>query len=303
MKRSVFDELAERVAKHTAATGGFFDTALPCLHLCRKNHHTEPMPCIYPLSLFVVVQGSQHLNFADTVMTVSAGQSALTTLDLPVVSNVLNASSDKPYLSFRVELDVMLLRKLDEQTAWQATSSSLSDSLSVFDADDDLLDAVLRLVRLLDKPKLQPHLAPLIEQEIALHILASPHLPMLRRLLGNGTAEQKIAKAVAHFNKHYADKIEMDSLAEQLLISPSSFRQHFKKITGVSPLQYQKQLRLQNARRLMFKQGIDATTAAFEVGYESVSQFNREYARMFGEPPLRDMQRLKDDEMHFGQIA
>lgn len=303
MRDEIFNELAERIKRFTDKGGSFSPTALNCLHLCRRNHHTEPMPCIYPLSLFLVVQGSQHINFGNTVMTLSAGQSALTTLDLPVVSNVLNASRDKPYLSLRVELDVMLLRKLDEQTAWQATSSSLSDSLSVFDADDDLLDAVLRLLRLLDKPKLQPHLAPLIEQEIALHILASPHLPMLRRLLGNGTAEQKIAKAVAHFNKHYADKIEMDSLAEQLLISPSSFRQHFKKITGVSPLQYQKQLRLQNARRLMFKQGVDATTAAFEVGYESVSQFNREYARLFGQPPLRDMQRLKDDEMMFGRIV
>ncbi|HGO5857403.1 TPA: AraC family transcriptional regulator N-terminal domain-containing protein [Mannheimia haemolytica] len=303
MRDEIFNELAHWVAKHTAPTGGFFDTALPCLHLCRRNHHTEPMPCIYPLSLFLVVQGSQHLNFGDTLMTISEGQSALTSLDLPVVSNVLNASLDKPYLSLRIELDVMLLRKLDEQTAWQTTSSSLSDSLSVFDADEDLLNAILRLVKLLDNPKMSRHLAPLIEQEIALYILSSPHLPMLRRLLGNGTVEQKIAKAIAYFNKNYASKIEMDELAGGLLMSASSFRQHFKKITGVSPLQYQKQLRLQQARRLMFKQKLDASGAAFEVGYESVSQFNREYARLFGQPPLRDMQRLKDDEMMFGQIA
>lgn len=303
MRALMFNELADWLGKHTTPTGGFFETALPYITLCRRNHSTEPMPCIYPLSVFVIVQGSQHLNFGNTVMTLSAGQSALTTLDLPVVSNVLNASSDKPYLSLRIELDVMLLRKLDEQTAWQATSSAVSDSLSVFEIDDELLGAVLRLVKLLDNPTLQPHLAPLIEQEIALRILASPHLPMLRRLLHNGTVEQKIAKTIAYFNKHYADKIDIAHLANEQLMSASSFREHFKKITGVSPLQYQKQLRLQQARRLMFKQNIDATTASYEVGYESVSQFNREYARLFGEPPLRDIQRLKDDEMNFGRIV
>ncbi|WP_206222766.1 AraC family transcriptional regulator [Neisseria yangbaofengii] len=299
----MFGELADCLGKHTTPIGGFFETALPCITLCRRNHSTEPMPCIYPLSLFVVVQGSQHINFGNTVMTLSAGQSALTTLDLPVVSNVLNASTDKPYLSVRIELDVMLLRKLDEQTAWQTTSSAVSDSLSVFEIDDELLGAVLRLVKLLDNPTLQPHLAPLIEQEIALRILASPHLPMLRRLFHNGTVEQKIAKTIAYFNKHYADKIDITHLANEHSMSASSFREHFKKITGVSPLQYQKQLRLQQARRLMFKQNIDATTAAYEVGYGSVSQFNREYARLFGEPPLRDIQRLKDDEMNFGRIV
>lgn len=303
MKDEIFNELADWIKRFTNEGGSFSPTALNYLHLCRRNHHTEPMPCIYPLSLFLIVQGSQHINFGNTLMTLTQGQTALTTLDLPVVSNVLNASSDKPYLSLRIELDVMLLRKLDEQTAWRTTSSSVSDSLSVFDADDDLLFAILRLVRLLDDPKLQVHLAPLIEQEIALRILASPHLPMLRRLLHHGTAEQKIAQTIAYFNKHYADKIDIETLADEQSMSVSSFRQHFKKITGVSPLQYQKQLRLQNARRLMFKHHFDATSVAYEVGYESVSQFNREYARMFGEPPLRDMQRLKDDEMNFGRIV
>lgn len=303
MRKEICQKLVELVQQFTQQSGSFSPTELAPLQLCRRNHTTNPMPCIYPLSLVLVVQGSQHLNFGESVMVLEAGQTALTTMELPVVSNVLDASQNKPYLSLRIELDAMLLRELDEQTQWQANSSALSDSLSIFPADDDLLDAVLRYVKLLQQPQLQPHLAPLIEREIALRLLASPHLPMLRKLLTGGTVEHKVAKIIAHFNEHYAEKVEIEKLAEMVFISPSSLRQHFKKITGVSPLQYQKQLRLQHARRLMFKQNYDATHAALEVGYESPNQFSREYARMFGEPPLRDIQRLKDDEMHYGRIV
>lgn len=302
MNEVKYQELAELIKTFTHTDGSFSSTPLNNLHLCRRNHATNPMPCIYPLSLFLVVQGSQHLNFGNQVMTLSKGETALTTLDLPIVSNVLNATKSEPYLSLRIELDVMMLRELDEQTQWQPNTSSVSDTLSVLPADDDLLDAIYRFVKLLKQPQLQPHLKPLIEQEICLRLLASEHNAMLRKLLTNGTVEQKVAKIIAYFNEHYTEKINMDDLAEMVFISSSSLRQHFKKITGKSPLQYQKELRLQNARRLMFKENFDATRAALEVGYESPTQFNREYARMFGEPPLKDMKRLKADEMHFGRI-
>lgn len=302
MNEVKYQELAELIKTFTHTDGSFSSTPLNNLHLCRRNHTTNPMPCIYPLSLFLIVQGSQHLNFGNQVMTLSKGETALTTLDLPIVSNVLNATKSEPYLSLRIELDVMILRELDEQTQWQPNTSSVSDTLSVLPADDDLLDAIYRFVKLLKQPQLQPHLKPLIEQEICLRLLASEHNAMLRKLLTNGTVEQKVAKIIAYFNEHYTEKINMDDLAEMVFISSSSLRQHFKKITGKSPLQYQKELRLQNARRLMFKENFDATRAALEVGYESPTQFNREYARMFGEPPLKDMKRLKADEMHFGRI-
>ena len=302
MNEVKYQELAELIKTFTHTDGSFSSTSLNNLHLCRRNHTTNPMPCIYPLSLFLIVQGSQHLNFGNQVMTLSKGETALTTLDLPIVSNVLNATKSEPYLSLRIELDVMILRELDEQTQWQPNTSSVSDTLSVLPADDDLLDAIYRFVKLLKQPQLQPHLKPLIEQEICLRLLASEHNAMLRKLLTNGTVEQKVAKIIAYFNEHYTEKINMDNLAEMVFISSSSLRQHFKKITGKSPLQYQKELRLQNARRLMFKENFDATRAALEVGYESPTQFNREYARMFGEPPLKDMKRLKADEMHFGRI-
>ncbi|ATD64176.1 AraC family transcriptional regulator N-terminal domain-containing protein [Neisseria weixii] len=303
MNNEKYQKLAELIKKFTQPDGSFSPTSIPTLNLCRRNHSTNPMPCIYPLSLFLVVQGAQHLNFGNTVMELHQGQTALTTVELPVVSNVLNATSAKPYLSLRIELDVMMLRELDEQTQWQTNLSALSDSLSVFSADDDLLDAIFRLVKLLEQPKLQPHLAPLIQREIALRLLASPHKAMLRKLFTNGTVEQSIAKIIAYFNEHYAEKLNMDELAKQVFMSGSVFRQHFRKITGTSPLQYQKQIRLQHARRLMFKENMDATTASLAVGYESPTQFNREYARFFGEPPLRDIQRLKENEMHYGRIV
>ena len=302
MKGEKLQQIAALVKEFTAEEGCFYTTEIQTLSLCRRNHTTNPMPCIYPLSLFLVVQGSQHLNFADSVMEIEAGQTVLTTLDLPVVSNVLVATKHEPYLSLRIELDVMLLQELAAQTQWQLTTNVL-DNLSSFPADEDLLDSILRFVKLLKTPKLQPYLKPLIEKEIALRLLASNHSAMLGRLITQGTMEQKIAKIIAYFNEHYMEKIEMDRLAEMIFISPSSFRQHFRKFTGVSPLQYQKQLRLQHARRLMFKQNFAATSAAMAVGYESPNQFNREYARFFGEPPLRDIQRLRDDEMRFGRIV
>ncbi|MCW9733007.1 AraC family transcriptional regulator [Avibacterium sp. 20-15] len=303
MYQDPWEKLASLIKRFTQKEGSFSDTALPALNLCRRNHRTHPVPCIYPLSLFVVVQGVQHVNFGNEIMQLAQGDAALTTLDLPVVSHVLQASQNTPYLSLRIELDVMLLRELAEQTDWQTKQSSLSDSLSVAPIDEGLLDAVVRYTALLDEPQWQPHLAPLIEREIAVRLLNGVHQPMLKRLLMQGSAERNIAKIIAYFNEHYTQKTDINQLAEQAHMSPSSFRQHFRKLTGVSPLQYQKQLRLQHARRLMFKENQDATTAAFAVGYESPTQFNREYARLFGEPPHRDIQRLKDNEMQFGRIV
>lgn len=230
MNEVKYQELAELIKTFTHTDGSFSSTSLNNLHLCRRNHTTNPMPCIYPLSLFLIVQGSQHLNFGNQVMTLSKGETALTTLDLPIVSNVLNATKSEPYLSLRIELDVMILRELDEQTQWQPNTSSVSDTLSVLPADDDLLDAIYRFVKLLKQPQLQPHLKPLIEQEICLRLLASEHNAMLRKLLTNGTVEQKVAKIIAYFNEHYTEKINMDDLAEMVFISSSSLRQHFKKI-------------------------------------------------------------------------
>ena len=303
MNTEKYEALADLIQEFTDSNGSFSPTPLKNLNFCRRNHTTNPMPCIYPLSLFLVVQGSQRLNFGEQVITLEQGQTVLTALDLPIVSNVLKANHHKPYLSLRIELDVMMLQELHAQTQWQCDEHKNAETLSVFAADEALLDAVYRYTALLKQPQLRPYLAPLIEREIGLRLLASGHNKMLRKLFTQGTVERNVSTIIAYFNEHYAEKIEMGHLAEKVFMSSSSLRAHFKKITGISPLQYQKQLRLQNARRLMINEQLDATSAALAVGYESPTQFNREYARMFGEPPLRDIQRLRENEMQFGKIV
>ena len=159
--------------------------------------------------------------------------------------------------------------------------------------DDALLGALVRLVRLLEEPALVDRLAPLIQQEITIRLLTGPHGPQLQHLAANGSPSQQIAKAVAWLKQNFTRAIQVDDLAARVHMSPSTFRQHFRAITGTSPLQYQKQLRLQEARQLMLNQNVDAGNAGGLVGYESASQFSREYSRLFGAPPQQDVKRLR----------
>lgn len=297
-----YTELTHLLQRFTDSEGCFLETQIPSLTICRRNHHTEPKPCLYPLSLILIVQGTQQLNYGTHSATLSAGQSLLTTIDLPVISNVNQASRQIPYLSLRIELNPLLLQELLEKVQIPPRQPTTTP-LAFFESDLALIDAITRLVKLLDEPLLRPELAPLIEQEIALRLLTGEQHSLIRQLLTSGSIEQKISKVISYLKQHYAENIEMNSLAEMVYISPSSLRQHFRRLTGTSPLQYQKQLRLQHARRLMFTRHLDATTAALEVGYESPNQFSREYHRFFGEPPLRDIQRLRANEMKYGKIV
>jgi len=180
------------------------------------------------------------------------------------------------------EMDESLSRRED---------ASRAISFEILDAD--LLDALLRLVKLLGQPALVPGLAPLIQQEIILRLLTGPHGPQLRRLVSAGSPSQQIAKAVAWLKQNFVETLDGDDLADRAHMSPSTFRQHFRALTGVSPLQYQKQLRLQEARQLMLNENLDAGSAGGRVGYESPSQFSREYSRLFGAPPQRDVTRMR----------
>jgi transcriptional regulator GlxA family with amidase domain len=159
--------------------------------------------------------------------------------------------------------------------------------------DGVLLDPLVRLVKLLGEPALVPRLAPLIQQEITVRLLTGPHGAQLRHLVTTGSPGQQIAKAVAWLKQNFVEALKGGDLADRAHMSPSTFRQHFRALTGVSPLQYQKQLRLQEARQLMLNEALDAGSAAVRVGYESASQFSREYSRLFGEPPQRDIARMR----------
>jgi AraC-like DNA-binding protein len=277
-----------------AQTDGDYDTAIPALNLHRRSTPTEPLHCIYNLGLGVVAQGDKQVLIGEQSIDYGPGQSMLTTIDLPVVSHVTGASSREPFLGLMLTLDVRsILQIASEMDAPRSRRDDAQRSISFEALDATLLDALTRLVNLLDEPALVPRLAPLIQQEITVRLLTGPHGPQLRHLVMAGSPGQQIAKVVAWLKQNFAQPLQGDDLAQRAHMSPSTFRHHFRALTGVSPLQYQKQLRLQEARQLMLNENLDAGNAGGRVGYESPSQFSREYSRLFGAPPQRDVTRMR----------
>ncbi|MDR3708756.1 MAG: AraC family transcriptional regulator [Capsulimonadaceae bacterium] len=283
------------LVSNIAQTDGDYSTPISALMLYRRSFVTNPMPCIYGLGLGLTVQGGKRVTVGDEIFNYEAGQSLITTVDLPVVSYVTRASSVEPYLGVRLELDVRVIAQLVAEMEFEAQLQiSTTRVISVMTLDQGLKDAITRLIRLLAEPQLIPHLAPLIQREIAIRLLNGEHGPNLRRLVAIGSPSQQIAKVVTWLKQHYTEDVPMDDLAAQAHMSPSTFRQHFRAVAGMSPLQYLKNLRLQDARQLMLNENLDAGSAAVRVGYESASQFSREYSRLFGEPPNRNIKRMRE---------
>ena len=283
-----------RVIRRLAQTDGDHNTGIPALTLHRRSAPSEPLHCIYNLGLGVVAQGDKQVLLGGEAIAYGPGQSMLTTIDLPVVSHVTRASVRDPFLGMMLTLDVRAIVQIaSEMDVPQSRHDDVSGSISFNALDAALLHALLRLVTLLDEPALVPSLAPLIQQEITIRLLTGAHGWQLRRLVTVGSPSQQIAKVVAWLKQHFVQALRVDDLADRAHMSPSTFRQHFRALTGLSPLQYQKQLRLQEARQLMLNQSLDAGSAAGLVGYESASQFSREYNRLFGAPPQRDIKRLR----------
>src|SRR6266705_2561373 len=283
-----------RAIRRFAPTDGDHNTVIPALTLHRRSAPSEPLHCVYNLGLGVVAQGDKQVLLRGEAIDYGPGQSMLTTIDLPVISHVTCASVREPFLGMMLTLDVRAIVQIaSEMDVPRARRDDVSGSISFKALDAALLDALIRLVTLLDEPALAPRLAPLIEQEVTVRLLTGPHSSQLRRLVTAGSPSQQIAKAVAWLKQNFVDALHGDDLADRAHMSPSTFRQHFRALTGLSPLQYQKQLRLQEARQLMLNHNLDASSAAGQVGYESASQFSREYSRLFGDPPQRDIKRLR----------
>jgi AraC-like DNA-binding protein len=256
------------------------------------------MHCIYGLGLGVVAQGGKQVMLGGEVIDNGPGQSMLTTIDLPVVAHVTRASTREPFLGMMLTLDARVIVQLAADIKMSPMPKEQAyRSLSIEILDAALLDALTRLLALLNEPVLLPRLAPLIQREIIIRLLAGPHGPCLRQLVSAGSPGLQIATAVVWLKQNFARAMAVSELAARAHMSLTAFRQHFRAITGVSPLQYQKQLRLQEARQLMFNQNLDAGNAGGRVGYESASQFSREYARLFGEPPQRDIRRMRLDQI------
>lgn len=288
------DDLADLISE-IAETDGDYATAVPELMLYRRSAATEPMPCIYGMGLGMTVRGGKRVTLGSGIYDFRPGQTLVTSVDLPVVTYVTRASAAEPYLGLWLKLDARVIGQVAATMDFAAPLTANSSlGMSIVTPDAGLRRALIQLLRLLREPRLVPLVGPLVQQEIAVRLLAGEHGPTLRRLVTAGSPSQQIARVIAWLKQHFTKNFPIDDLAEQAHMSPSTFRQHFREVAGMSPLQYLKQLRLQDARQLMLNEDIDAGSAAVRVGYESASQFSREYTRLFGAPPLRDIRRLQE---------
>lgn len=269
-------------------------TGIPGLSLHRRKSVTAPMHCIYGLGIGVTLQGGKQVIVGNEVLPYTPGESMVTSVDLPVTSHVTHASVLKPFLGMMLALDSATVMQVAERMRLsQRMRDDAFRPVTVKPLDAGVLDALRRLVDLLKEPQWIETIAPLIKQEIIARLLNGTHGPQLLHVIAAGSPSQQIAKTLAWLKVNFRQALRMDDLAAQAHMSPSTFRQHFRAVAGMSPLQYQKQLRLQAARQLMLSQNIDASSAGGLVGYESSSQFSREYSRLFGEPPQRDIKRIR----------
>jgi AraC-like DNA-binding protein len=285
------DELAAVIARH-ASEPGMIGTKIPGLTLIRGDRPSVPVPAVYEASLCLIAQGSKRVSLGDHSVVYDASRYLLVSVDLPLVGHVLDASPEQPYLCCKIDLDQAALADLLAADGAPAPRADLP-VLAVYPGDPDLTDAACRLVRLLDRPEAVPALAPLIGREILYRLLTGPHGPLLRHMAVADSHLGQVSRAIARIRRGYQEQLRIDDIATAAGMSASSLHAHFKAVTRMTPLEYQKHLRLQEARRLMLTDGASAGTAGFAVGYESQSQFSREYRRLFGAPPRRDIERLQ----------
>jgi AraC-like DNA-binding protein len=287
-------ELARMIAGH-AQTPGENPTAVPGLALYRR---TTPTPCYratYEPSLTVFVQGRKRINLGGTEYLCDESSFLLLSIDVPAQGQIVEASEQTPLLSMYLRLDMPTVREvLGREDLPEPESSVQCPGLAVGETTVGLLGACARLIELLATPEDIPFLSHLIQREIVYRILRTPQGERLRAIATSGGLSHRTARAIAWLRTNYARPLHMEELAGITRMGVSTLHHHFRALTTMSPLQYQKQLRLQAARQRMLMDGIDATSAAYEVGYESVSQFSREYSRFFGQPPMRDIRALRE---------
>jgi len=289
-------ELTERIVQSIHHDGTI--EPLPGLHL---NRAASPSECIHGISIpafCVIAQGSKEILLGTDRYQYDPGHYLLATVELPIVSQILEASKLQPYLSLRLDLNPTLVSSVMVEAGYPSHQSlSNVKAIAVSPLDTPLLDAVVRLVRLLDTPSEVQVLMPLITREIIYRLLKGEQGSRLRHIAVLGGYTHHIARAVERLRKDFNQPLRIESIAREMGMSVSGFHHHFKAVTAMSPLQFQKQLRLQEARRLMLGENLDATSAAYQVGYDDASHFSREYKRLFGAPPMRDVERLRKAAM------
>jgi AraC-like DNA-binding protein len=271
---------------------GKIPTVIEDLHLYRK-HKDEQLESFRDPHIGILVQGDKRTMVADKEYRLSEGWYIAYGMDLPAVSHISGASVETPCLALSIHLNRYIISQLVAEIKWgPLPNNEAYKGVTVGEARLELLEACLRLVNLLDSPERIPIIGPMILREIHYYLLTGPEGDDFRLLGTHETPNNQIAQAIGWLREHYRDTFNLTKLTGLVHMSPTSFRRHFSRITGMSPLQYQKRLRLYEAQRLLLTEHKTAEAAAFEVGYESPTQFNREYKRQFGEPPHRDIERL-----------
>jgi len=269
-------------------------TEIPGLSLHRRTAPTAPCSMTYEPSVTVIAQGRKRVELGRSAFIYDASRFLLTSVDLPVISRVIEATEEVPCLALSLKLEMPMIREvLSREEIQGAEAPSDSPGMATGETTVEFLSACCRLVDLLKAPQDIPFLSGLIQREIIYRILRSAEGARLRAIATSGEQSHRTAKAIAWIRANYAKPLRVEELAETAGMGVSTLHHHFRMLTAMSPLQYQKQLRLQAARGRMLVDGLDAASAAFAVGYESASQFNREYSRFFGQPPMRDIRILR----------
>ncbi|MGC1308413.1 MAG: AraC family transcriptional regulator [Phormidesmis sp.] len=290
-------ELAALIDRHTDSNGDiYYSTTINSLVFVRCDTCKTIQTLSEPL-FAMVVQGEKKLSLNEEIFQYGVAQYLVMPVDLPLSVCMIEATPDQPYLGLKLKLDPVQLCEIIAQT--NPDSDRKENSVRgwcVSDANPSLLDCVIRLINLLETPQDIPFLAPMMIREIYYRLLSDHQGEAVRQVATAGSNMQRIAEVIRQIKAEFTQPLRVEDLAEQANMSTASFHRHFKAVTSMSPLQYQKQLRLLTARQMMLAEAVDATQAAYQVGYESTSQFSREYARMFGAPPIRDVERLRTVE-------
>ncbi len=274
------------------STPGVTETEIEGLSVVLRTAPTQNQHCFYKPMAMVVLQGKKQAVIGSEKFTYNENQLVVTSIDMPAVGSIVEAGPEKPFMTLVLDLDSYLISQLLSESHFLHHETARR-GMGITEADEALLDAFYRLISLADHPARQKIMAPIILKEIYFLLLTSPLGDIISSVNTKGSHNNQIAHAVAWLKENYRQPLKINQLAQKFNMAESSFYRHFSKVTSLSPLQYQKRLRLHEARRLMLAENFDAANAAYEVGYESASQFNREYKRMFGMPPRTSINRIK----------
>lgn len=276
---------------------GFYETAIPRLNLARLSEPTEPRHGLYEPALCLIVQGAKKATLGKETYIYDPAHYLVVSVDVPVAGHVFQASPEEPYLGIRLDLDVKGLSDMMLDLNIRHDASPRNDkALNINLVTPRLLDAMIRLVSLLDSPGDISYIAPLAEREILYWLINGEQGPLIQQIANGDSRLRRISAAIQHIRERFREPFDISELLDISCMSSAAFFQHFKAVTHMTPLQYQKQLRLQEARSLMFSQDLEVSRAGYEVGYDSPSQFSREYSRMFGLSPSKDMERYRTQE-------